>query len=130
MRAFADKLDNHVPDCITFSNRTQDAEVFVPSLNTKVTLWRLREGIERFMITDINNPATGGTAQTTLAVMWDTVNTNNGQPVQGWLNHLPMAANVLFMDGHVEFAHYPQPAGSPFYMLTEAATKDDQPDFP
>src|SRR5690606_1771959 len=32
---------------------------------------RFREGIERFLITDINNPAASATAQSELAIMWD-----------------------------------------------------------
>ncbi|MFP4172971.1 MAG: prepilin-type N-terminal cleavage/methylation domain-containing protein, partial [Candidatus Hydrogenedentota bacterium] len=32
---------------------------------------QLRDGIERFFITDINNPAAGAEAQSSIAVMWD-----------------------------------------------------------
>src|SRR5690606_18486528 len=32
---------------------------------------RVKEGIERFFITDINNPASGAQAQSTIPVMWD-----------------------------------------------------------
>jgi len=65
-------------------------------------VYRLREGIERFFITDINNPAATTIAQSELAVMYDQVTTE----IQ-WFNHIPGGANVLYMDGHVEFIRYP-----------------------
>ena len=66
------------------------------------TIYRLREGIERFMITDINNPAASAKAQSTIPVMWDQVNNN----VEDF-HHVPGGANVLYLDGHVEFLRYP-----------------------
>jgi len=69
------------------------------------TLYRLKEGIERFMITDINNPAGSAEAQSDIPVAWDQV----GAPQ--WFgpafNHVPGGANVLYMDGHVTFIRYP-----------------------
>ncbi len=67
-----------------------------------VTVYRLREGIERFFVTDINNPAASALAQSELAVMWDAVST-----IAEDFSHIPGGANVLFMDGHVEFMKYP-----------------------
>ena len=66
------------------------------------TIHRLREGIERFFITDINNPAGSAKAQSELAVMWDAVSI-----LPGDFNHIPGGANVLYMDGHVAFTKYP-----------------------
>jgi prepilin-type N-terminal cleavage/methylation domain-containing protein/prepilin-type processing-associated H-X9-DG protein len=66
------------------------------------TIYRLREGIERFLITDINNPAGSAHAQSEIVVMSDDVTTD----VQ-MMNHVPGGCNVLFMDGHVEFERYP-----------------------
>jgi len=66
------------------------------------TLYRFREGIERFYITDINNPAASARAQSDLAIMWDEFSTD----VQEF-NHIPGGANVLYLDGHVEFIRYP-----------------------
>lgn len=69
------------------------------------TIYRLREGIERFLITDINNPGASAAAQTDIAVMWDTVSTGVSGGVD--YNHVPGGANVLFLDGHVAFVRYP-----------------------
>lgn len=77
------------------------------------TCLRLREGIERFLITDINNPAGSAKAQSELAVMWDQAMTGSGDTPyileKLKYNHVPGGANVLFMDGHVEFQKYKQP---------------------
>jgi prepilin-type N-terminal cleavage/methylation domain-containing protein/prepilin-type processing-associated H-X9-DG protein len=67
------------------------------------TLYRLREGIERFFISDINNPAASAKAQSEIFIMWDDLNA--GEPE--FMNHIPGGCNVLFMDGHVEFEKYP-----------------------
>ena len=66
------------------------------------TIYRLREGIERFMITDINNPASSAAAQTEVPVMWDHLT-----PQIRGSNHIPGGMNVLYMDGHVKWASYP-----------------------
>jgi prepilin-type N-terminal cleavage/methylation domain-containing protein/prepilin-type processing-associated H-X9-DG protein len=67
-----------------------------------VTAYRLREGIERFMITDINNPAASAMAQSEMYVQFDDIGTNPSN-----FNHVPGGCNVLFMDGHVEFIKFP-----------------------
>jgi len=71
-----------------------------------VTVYRLREGIERFLITDINNPASANMTQSTISVMSDWINVLTGENEMQF-NHLPGGANVLYMDGHVEFLRYP-----------------------
>jgi prepilin-type processing-associated H-X9-DG protein len=71
-------------------------------LSTGKTVYRLREGIERFFITDINNPASSAQAQSDITAMYDQAGTD----VENY-NHIPGGANVLFMDGHVEFLKYP-----------------------
>jgi prepilin-type processing-associated H-X9-DG protein len=65
------------------------------------TIYRLREGIERFLITDINNPAASAQAQSSLWIMTDRLST-----VPGDFNHIPGGANVLYMDGHVSFIRF------------------------
>lgn len=74
------------------------------------TVYRLREGIERFMITDINNPAASALAQSELAVMWDEISGNE----VSHFNHVPGGCNVLFMDGHVAFLKYQGAEGNLF----------------
>ncbi len=69
-------------------------------------LYRLREGIERFFISDINNPAATAMAQSDLAIMHDDINANS-QLNGGSFNHIPGGANVLYMDGHVGYLKYP-----------------------
>ena len=75
---------------------------------TSESLYRLREGIERFMITDINNPSGSAQAQSSIPVMWDLAWTAV-DAVNGWshFNHIPGGSNVLYMDGHVEFMRFP-----------------------
>ncbi|MCP4645209.1 MAG: DUF1559 domain-containing protein [bacterium] len=67
------------------------------------TALRLREGIERFFISDINNPAATAKAQSEVVVMYD--DNLAGDP--SLFNHVPGGGNVLYMDGHVEFIRYP-----------------------
>ena len=67
----------------------------------------LREGIERFLITDINNPAASARAQSEIPVMLD-VWANAGVLGAGitLFNHVPGGSNVLYMDGHAQFVRY------------------------
>jgi prepilin-type N-terminal cleavage/methylation domain-containing protein/prepilin-type processing-associated H-X9-DG protein len=69
----------------------------------------LREGIERFKITDINNPAAGAKAQSEIVVMYDAYGNAihlGGQLGSLIMNHIPGGGNVLYMDGHVEFVKW------------------------
>jgi prepilin-type N-terminal cleavage/methylation domain-containing protein/prepilin-type processing-associated H-X9-DG protein len=86
---------------ITFTKSQADANNEIPA-GTSLTAYRLREGIERFLITDINNPAASSRAQSEIAAMWDVVIENAAE-----FNHVPGGANVLYLDGHVEFLKYP-----------------------
>jgi prepilin-type N-terminal cleavage/methylation domain-containing protein/prepilin-type processing-associated H-X9-DG protein len=72
------------------------------TLSDGQVLYQLREGVERFMITDINNPAASSKAQSSICVFFDEISTNTAE-----FNHIPGGANVLFMDGHVSFIRYP-----------------------
>lgn len=107
-----------------FANMGQDA-TFTLTNGRVVTAMSLREGIERFMITDINNPGASAKAQSNSAIMWDNSfseaggvrNTDN-------FNHVPGGSNVLYMDGHVEFAKYGQEAGNKAFMMTVEAHSD------
>ena len=66
------------------------------------TIFHLREGIERFMITDINNPGASARAQSEIFVMWDRISTNVVD-----FNHIPGGSNILYLDGHVAFERFP-----------------------
>jgi prepilin-type N-terminal cleavage/methylation domain-containing protein/prepilin-type processing-associated H-X9-DG protein len=87
---------------------------------------RLKEGIERFAITDINNPAAGAQAQSTLVVMFDTYgNYTDASTAAGGIvfNHVPGGCNVLYMDGHVEMVRYP----TKFPVLDDKANNGGMP---
>jgi prepilin-type processing-associated H-X9-DG protein len=73
------------------------------------TYMRLREGIERFLITDINNPAASALAQTEVVLMldaWAPSGVSFYDDGVARFNHVPGGVNVLYMDGHVEFVKY------------------------
>ncbi len=76
------------------------------------TYKRLRTGIERFFITDINNPAAGAVGQSTLAIMWDSWSPDTSYFATSAdhgiarFNHVPGGSNVLYMDGHVSWVRY------------------------
>ncbi len=75
---------------------------------------RLKEGIGRFLITDINNPAAGAQADSQIVVMFDAWSHGGalaeayGENGVALFNHIPGGSNVLYMDGHVEFIRYKQ----------------------
>jgi prepilin-type processing-associated H-X9-DG protein len=70
-------------------------------------LMKMKEGAERFLITDINNPAGSAKAQSETAAMWDRiVYSQVTQRYRERFNHLPGGSNILYMDGHVEFKKY------------------------
>ncbi|NIA13745.1 MAG: DUF1559 domain-containing protein [Nitrospiraceae bacterium] len=77
------------------------------------TLYRLREGIERFLVSDINNPAASSAGQSAIPVMWDHLTTQ----VEDFA-HVPGGGNVLYLDGHVTFVRYP---GERFPMTQDSA---------
>jgi prepilin-type N-terminal cleavage/methylation domain-containing protein/prepilin-type processing-associated H-X9-DG protein len=79
----------------------KDEDIAVGSYTAR----RFREGIERFFITDINNPAASALAQSQLSVLSDVITSNPGDSQR--FNHIPGGANVLYMDGHVEWLRYP-----------------------
>ena len=87
--------------------KAMDGDLAVPAPNGNGgggTVYHLREGIERFLITDINNAGAANTAQSAVPVMSDLLSNN---PAIDSFNHVPGGCNVLYMDGHVEFLRYP-----------------------
>ena len=78
----------------------------------------MREGIERFLVSDINNPAASARAQSALPIAWDAVSAQTGA-----FNHVPGGANPLHPDGHVAFQRYPDTAPAhPLFAQAYAAT--------
>ena len=65
------------------------------------TIFRFKQGIERYLITDINNPGASTVAQSEVVMMWDVL-----MRMASHYNHVPGGSNVLFLDGHVEFMQY------------------------
>jgi prepilin-type N-terminal cleavage/methylation domain-containing protein/prepilin-type processing-associated H-X9-DG protein len=106
------------------------ADPAVPEGQLRGSYPRLAEGVERFFITDINNPASGSSGQSTLPVMFDYWgprksgggltggNEYDGVPK---FNHVPGGSNVLYMDGHVEYVRYQ----SKFPITTEINGEDN-----
>jgi len=97
-----------VTDISTWISNAQDAgnrakfdqDVKLEQDPLKLTIYRLREGIERFFITNINDAAASSQAQSELPVMWDSVWTpvdtiNN--PGWSYFNHVPGGGNVFYM---------------------------------
>jgi prepilin-type N-terminal cleavage/methylation domain-containing protein/prepilin-type processing-associated H-X9-DG protein len=73
-----------------------------------LTVYKTREGVERFLITDINNPAGAAMSQSNVPLMFDVVSggvdsAGTGSITIANFNHIPGGCNVLYMDGHVEF---------------------------
>jgi len=65
---------------------------------------RLRIGIERFFITDINNSAASNQAASQIPVMWDEIAVYGKAST---FNHVPGGGNCVYMDGHAEFLKWP-----------------------
>jgi prepilin-type N-terminal cleavage/methylation domain-containing protein/prepilin-type processing-associated H-X9-DG protein len=86
----------------TYPKADQDCSV-TPGLGTAggSTIYRLKEGIERFLITDVNNAGSANVSQSSVWIMFDSLATTPSA-----FNHIPGGANVLYMDGHVEFLKY------------------------
>lgn len=78
--------------------------MFVDELGNAHRVLSARQGATRLLITDVNSPGAGQIADSEMSLMFDHVTII---PTQ--FNHIPGGANVLFMDGHVEYAKYPQP---------------------
>lgn len=66
------------------------------------TINPLREGVERMLVTDIHDRARSNIAQSEIPIMTDVVAT-----APHLFSHIPGGANVLYLDGHVEWEKYP-----------------------
>jgi prepilin-type N-terminal cleavage/methylation domain-containing protein/prepilin-type processing-associated H-X9-DG protein len=87
---------------------------------------RTREGVERFMITDVTNPAGSAQSQSSIPIYFDTFRSGVGTSGQldasdlADTNHIPGGANVLYMDGHTEFVKWP----GKFPLMQYVAARD------
>jgi len=100
---------------VAMDGATYDRDLpFVNNQGESDSVRRIREGIERFFITDINNPAASAQAQSDVLVLHDYVS-----PIISAFNHVPTGGNALFMDGHVDFVRYPSdfPATRAFSVI-------------
>ena len=58
-------------------------------------VYAFKDGVERFLISDVNNPSASAQIRSSIPVLIDRPGSHPG------------GANVLYMDGHVEFVPYP-----------------------
>jgi len=74
---------------------------FYPGDVHKRTVYRLRDGVERFLNQSISTSE--------IPLMWDNLfKKGEGEGYDNiMLNHQPGGGNVLYLDGHVEFVRYP-----------------------
>lgn len=127
-------IENRMTDAANIANLETDIEELFNALNTTPaeatrvatsdwsafvagsgngggnTIFRLKEGVERFMITDINNAGATAQSQSEIAVQWDEISGDEASH----FNHVPGGCNVLFMDGHVEFLKFQGLEGNKF----------------
>ncbi|MBI3118956.1 MAG: type II secretion system protein, partial [Candidatus Hydrogenedentes bacterium] len=73
VNAVAARLDGPGAPQVNITTRWDDLDCTLPSTGETVTLYLLRDGIERFLITDINNAAATALGASGIPVMWDTV---------------------------------------------------------
>ncbi len=97
-----------------FARDVSDASIAGYGSNGGDTVIRLREGVERFLITDINNAAGSAKGQSSIWVMMDQLGNTKADGSDtnlDYFNHVPGGCNVLYMDGHVEFQKYSDDEG-------------------
>ncbi len=85
---------------------------------------RLNPGVDRFLITDINTVFTGDeSGSSVVPLMWDQISTLISE-----FSHVPAGQNVLYLDGHVDFARYDLTSTkfpvSPMYAAVNGGVED------
>lgn len=99
---------NGLRSAIKTNHKNKSEWSFVDENDKQQTVLRVRQGIERFMITDINNPSASSVSASRFPVMFDRVDFD---PTE--FNHVPGGGNILFVDGHVSFEKYPSRSDFP-----------------
>jgi prepilin-type processing-associated H-X9-DG protein len=79
----------------------ETSEGVIEPISGKEHLIRLREGIERVFITDINNPGASAQGASDIVMMHDSIEEDPKD-----FNHVPGGVNVLYLDGHVKFLRW------------------------
>jgi prepilin-type N-terminal cleavage/methylation domain-containing protein/prepilin-type processing-associated H-X9-DG protein len=85
---------------------------------------RLSSGVDRFLISDINQILTGKeSGASVVPIQWDQVSTMISE-----YSHVPAGITVLYLDGHVEFKRYDKTTSdypmSPLYAAMNGGIKD------
>jgi prepilin-type N-terminal cleavage/methylation domain-containing protein/prepilin-type processing-associated H-X9-DG protein len=102
-------INEFLPISVTATNSWRDSNANLVSFNFMGSgnsgssqLNRLSSGVDRFLITDINKIFTGTeSGSSVVPIMWDQISTLISE-----FSHVPAGQNVLYLDGHVEFARY------------------------
>jgi prepilin-type processing-associated H-X9-DG protein len=94
------------------ANGQQRPIEFIDENKDEIKMLPIRNGIVRFLITDVNNPGQSSVPASQLPVMYDRVGN-----LATSRNHHVIGANVLYLDGHVEFARFPNES---IYPVTRA----------
>ncbi|OQB36912.1 MAG: Type II secretion system protein G precursor [Candidatus Hydrogenedentes bacterium ADurb.Bin179] len=112
--------DTVIPENVFWPTSLSDQYGHYPQIaatgsNGQSILYALKEGIYRVLITDVNSNYEESLAESTVPVLWDAFaqsfdgitssNRGFGEGVANF-NHVPGGANVLYMDGHVQFVLY------------------------
>ncbi len=108
MKHWQDKTDEVYGPMDSYDNDTTGGSVTLYKCGNGHgdTVYRLKEGVERFTTSDINDAAATAVSQSQIWIMFDKISMKASD-----FNHVPGGSNVLFMDGHVEFRRYPMPEG-------------------
>ena len=108
VRAYIENVPLTPEQAIAIVDGDLDAHFYLTALGippvtpNDENIMRIKEGIERFFITDINNPAASNRAQSEIDIMTD----RTANSIENF-SHIPGGSNILYMDGHVEFEKFP-----------------------
>ncbi len=119
---------------VTVAGRNSDIGIDLTGAawGATVNALHLREGIERFLITDINNPAGSAQAQSTISLMWDSARATRTYGADSRFadfNHVPGGSNILYLDGHVAFVKYPAEHTQSTWPLSNVSVDKTNSDF-